>query len=71
MNTALFDLTGKIAFVTGGNRGIGKGIAMGLSNAGAIVVIAARDDQKTQETASEIEASGNKAFGVRCDVTDQ
>ncbi|HYB20890.1 MAG TPA: glucose 1-dehydrogenase [Thermodesulfobacteriota bacterium] len=57
----LFSLKGKVAIVTGGNGGIGKGIARGFAGAGADVVIAARNPKKTAEAAAEIK----KEFGVR------
>ncbi len=44
-----FDLTGKVAIVTGGNGGIGLGIARGLANAGAAIVVAARQAEKTAQ----------------------
>ena len=65
----LFDLSGKVAIVTGGNSGIGLGMAKGLVDAGATVVIAARNEKKSQNVVTEFEASGQKAFAVRCDVT--
>ena len=45
----LFDLTGKVSIVTGGNGGIGKGIAIGLAEHGSDIVIAARNEKKTEE----------------------
>ncbi len=57
----LFSLKGKVAVVTGGNGGIGKGIARGFAGVGGDIVIAARNRQKTAETAQEIK----KEFGVR------
>jgi 2-deoxy-D-gluconate 3-dehydrogenase len=57
----LFSLKGKVAIVTGGNGGIGKGIALGLASVGADLVIAARNARKTSEAAAEIK----KAHGVR------
>jgi 2-deoxy-D-gluconate 3-dehydrogenase len=57
----MFDLTGKVAIVTGGNQGIGKGIARGLARAGADIVIAARNTTKNAEAAHEIK----EEFGVR------
>jgi 2-deoxy-D-gluconate 3-dehydrogenase len=61
MKQELFSLKGKAAIVTGGNGGIGKDIARGLASAGADIVIAARNPNKTAEAASEIK----KALGVR------
>jgi 2-deoxy-D-gluconate 3-dehydrogenase len=65
---ALFDLDGTVALVTGGNGGIGRGIALGLASAGADVVIAARDAAKTRAVVAEVEALGRRAVGVACDV---
>jgi 2-dehydro-3-deoxy-D-gluconate 5-dehydrogenase len=67
----LFDLTGKVAIVTGGNSGIGLGVARGLSEAGATVAIAARNESKSVTVVKELETSGAKAFAVECDVTHQ
>jgi 2-dehydro-3-deoxy-D-gluconate 5-dehydrogenase len=67
----LFDLSEKVAIVTGGNSGIGLGIAKGLSLAGATVAIAARNKEKSLEAVQQLEASGAKAFAVHCDVTDE
>ncbi|MBX7215288.1 MAG: glucose 1-dehydrogenase [Thermoflexales bacterium] len=63
-----FDLTGKVAFVTGGNGGIGFGMARGLVAAGARVVVAARNADKS---ASAIGALGPNASAVDLDVADE
>ncbi len=60
-----FNLTGKVAIVTGG---IGRGIAIGLARAGADIVIAARNEEKTGRVIDEIIGSGRHGRGIRCDV---
>ena len=67
----LFDLTGKVAVVTGGNGGIGLGIAMGLAGAGANIVIAARSVKKTAQALEDIRALGVEAHGITVDVTQE
>ncbi|UCF72200.1 MAG: glucose 1-dehydrogenase [Deltaproteobacteria bacterium] len=65
----LFSLKGKIAIVTGGNGGIGKGIAHGFAAVGGNIVIAARNKAKTHETAREIKSQyGVQVLGVQVDV---
>jgi 2-deoxy-D-gluconate 3-dehydrogenase len=65
----LFDLTGKVAIVTGGNGGIGLGMAMGLAEAGASVAIVARNESKSQAAAQAIrEAHGVDTLVVTGDV---
>jgi len=67
----LFDLTGKVAVITGGNGGIGLGIAMGLAGAGANIVIAARSVEKTAQALENIRALGVEAHGITVDVTQE
>ncbi len=66
-----FDLTGKVAVVTGGNGGIGLGIAMGLAGAGANIVVAARSVEKTAQALEDIRALGAEAYGITVDVTQE
>src|SRR5262245_12670744 len=65
----LFDLTGKVAIVTGGSRGIGRAVAEGLATAGADVVIASRKVDRCEEAAAEIaSATGRRTLPVGCHV---
>jgi NAD(P)-dependent dehydrogenase (short-subunit alcohol dehydrogenase family) len=64
-------LDGKIAIVTGGNRGIGKGIARGLVREGASVVISARGQEELNRTAAELSEGGATVVPIRTDVTDE
>jgi 2-deoxy-D-gluconate 3-dehydrogenase len=67
----LFDLTGRVAIVTGGNGGIGLGIARGLAQAGAGVVVAARNVAKSAAAVKELEALGARATAIEVDVRDE
>ena len=66
-----FELTGRVAIVTGGNGGIGRGIAIGLARAGADIVVAARNEEKTARVVEEIKGLGRRCLGIRCDATDR
>jgi 2-deoxy-D-gluconate 3-dehydrogenase len=68
---ALFDLTGRVAVVTGGNGGIGRGIALGFAEAGAAVAVFGRNHEKNQQVLSELKAIGVPAMAVKVDVTDR
>ena len=63
-----FDLTGRVALVTGGNGGIGLGIARGLAQAGAAVLIASRNREKSLAAVAELEGLGAKADFIALDV---
>jgi 2-dehydro-3-deoxy-D-gluconate 5-dehydrogenase len=67
----MFDLSEKVAVVTGGNGGIGLGMARGLAAAGARVVIAARNREKSQDAVRDLETRGASASSVETDVTDE
>ena len=67
----MFDLKGRVAIVTGGNGGIGFGMAKGLAKAGARVVVAARNEQKSSAAVRELKALGSDAFALAVDVTDE
>ena len=71
--TNLFDLSGRVAVITGGNGGIGRGIALGLAQAGAAIAVLARNEEKNQRVMSELQplgevsdiAGGSLAHSVR------
>ncbi len=68
---SMFDLTDRIAIVTGGSDGIGKGIALGLADMGAHVAIVARQQHKIDAAVAEIQAKGRRAIGVSTDVSSE
>jgi 2-deoxy-D-gluconate 3-dehydrogenase len=70
MNKGLFDLTGRVAIVTGGNGGIGLGMARGFAAAGASIVIAGRNQAKSEAAVTELATGGIKAIALTVDVND-
>ena len=71
MKKAPFDLRGKVAIVTGGNGGIGLGMAQGLADAGADIAVVARNETKSVAAIAELKARGIRAISVATDVTDK
>src|SRR5256712_10495117 len=69
MNPQLFDLSGKVAIVTGGNGGIGLGMARGLADAGAAIAVVGRNEAKSKAAAAELAGRGGKAIAVTADGT--
>ncbi len=66
----MFDLKGRVGLVTGGNGGIGLGLARGLAKAGAAVAVAGRNAAKNAAAVAELQALGAQAIAVVVDVTD-
>jgi NAD(P)-dependent dehydrogenase (short-subunit alcohol dehydrogenase family) len=64
----LFDLTGKVALVTGGSRGLGREIVLGFAKAGADIVVASRKIDNCKAVAEEVEALGRQALPVGCHI---
>jgi len=65
----LFDLSGRVAIVTGGSRGLGEEIAEGLAEAGAALVLCARRDQWLRPTLDRFQSRGFRVEGMTCDVS--
>src|SRR5262245_66174378 len=66
----LFNLSGRVAIVTGGSRGLGKEMAEGLAEAGASLMLCARRAEWLWPTVEEFRKKGFKTEGVLCDVAD-
>ena len=67
----MFDLTGRVAIVTGGNGGIGLGMARGLAGAGAGLMIVGRDQTKNADAVKELSTLGVTAVSVAADLADE
>ena len=67
----MIDLSGRVVVVTGGNSGIGLGIARGVARAGGTVAIWSRRAERNAQAVAELEKLGAVAAGVRCDVSDE
>ena len=66
-----FDLTGKVAIITGGNGGLGLGIAKGLVQEGCAVALVGRNEDKIGQAVAEIESMNGQAIGVQADVSSE
>ena len=72
MSINLFDLTGKVALITGATHGLGMAMATGLGNAGATIVVTGNSSQSKLDTAvATYKTEGLKAYGYLFDVTDE
>ena len=70
MSHPLFDLSGRVALVSGAAQGIGRTMSIGFAEAGADVVLADLNEEGAERTAAEIEGLGRRALPVRCDVSE-
>ena len=66
----MFDLSGRVALVTGGSRGLGREMAEGLAGAGAALMLVARREQWLTPTVTEMKAAGYQCEGMLCDVAN-
>jgi len=71
LGTRLFDLTGRVALVTGAGRGLGKTMALALAAAGADVALTSRTAPELEGVAEQVRALGRRAIALPCDVTDE
>jgi NAD(P)-dependent dehydrogenase (short-subunit alcohol dehydrogenase family) len=65
------ELQGRVAFITGGGRGVGRACAVEIARAGAAVALAARSAEQVDQVRAEIESGGGRAIAVVCDVTER
>jgi NAD(P)-dependent dehydrogenase (short-subunit alcohol dehydrogenase family) len=71
MSYGAFDLTGKVAVITGGNGGIGLGMADAIASSGASVCIWGTNEEKNENALKQLEAHGGKCLALRCDVSNE
>ncbi|HTT74562.1 MAG TPA: SDR family oxidoreductase [Candidatus Binataceae bacterium] len=71
LSQGLFDLSGRVAVVTGGNRGLGRAIALALADAGAAIAIIARDQGKSHETLDLLAERGARAIALKADFIER
>lgn len=67
---SLFDLTGRVALVSGAAQGVGRAMSLAFAEAGADVLLADLNEEGAQQTAAEIESLGRRALAIRCDVSE-
>ena len=67
---SLFDLNGRVAIITGGNGGIGLGMALGLASSGASIAIVGRNSEKNKTASKKLEATGANVIAIEKDVTN-
>jgi NAD(P)-dependent dehydrogenase (short-subunit alcohol dehydrogenase family) len=70
MRRELLSLSGSVAVVTGGGRGIGHAISSRLADMGATVALTGRDEMRVQQVARDLVSRGHKAEGIGCDIAD-
>jgi dehydrogenase/reductase SDR family member 1 len=63
-------LEGRVAVVTGASKGVGKGVALGLGEAGATVYLTGRDESRLAAAAAEVDRLGGRGIAARCEHTD-
>src|SRR3982751_7080976 len=71
MTSGPFDLAGKVAIVTGGNGGIGLGMARGLADAGADIAVVGRNESQSQAAVADLAGRGARAIAVTADVSNK
>ena len=71
MSNSTFDLTGKAALITGGNGGIGLGMAQALAESGADICIWGQNEEKNNAAAEKLKTYGRQVIAIKCDVSDE